>query len=91
MGVSLIEQETVVNFGRQDDLASVYTTDLTVMTKLRKLLKAEGTEWTVLSESDEHMEVEGPKNLVSFRVKRAKLSEERKEALAEQMKKIRDK
>lgn len=34
------EQETLISWSRQDDCASIYTTDNTTLTKLRKLVEA---------------------------------------------------
>lgn len=39
------EQETVVNFMRDNDKAVVYTSDTTMITKLDKLIAGETTEW----------------------------------------------
>lgn len=39
MGLPVFEQETTVNFYRDSDICTVYTSDSTVMTKLDKLVK----------------------------------------------------
>ena len=45
MGLSIEEQETHVNFSRGDKRAEVYASDTTMITKLDKLVRMEGTEW----------------------------------------------
>ena len=47
MGLSIEEQETIVNFSRNDERASIYTSDSTMITKLSKLLEATDTEWKI--------------------------------------------
>ena len=85
--ISLQEQETTVNFRREDNYLTIYTSDSTTMTKLRKLMKAEQSEWTLLKETDWSMEVKAPKNLLSFRTKKTtrNMSDEEKQRLAERM------
>lgn len=71
----LEEQETTVNFSRNDDRAIIYTSDTTMMTKLQKLLEAESTEWKLEGVSGlKNGEIVGkqyscPKKLISFRTK----------------------
>lgn len=47
MSVSVEEQETHVNFNRDDERAAVYTSDTTVMTKLNKLISLPGDRMEV--------------------------------------------
>ena len=67
------EQETVVNFGRQDEDMSVYTSDKTMMTKLDKKVKAYPDTWRLVETiKDMKGEVVGkrytaPKKLCSLR------------------------
>ena len=51
MSLQIEEQETHVNFNRDDERATVYTSDTTMMTKLNKLLNLQGTEWKLEGES----------------------------------------
>lgn len=44
-GISTDEQETVIIFGRNGDMASVETTDSTVLTKLKKCADTSPDEW----------------------------------------------
>ena len=48
MGLCL-EQETSINFSRNDDKAIIYTSDSTMMTKFNKLVEIAGTEWKLES------------------------------------------
>lgn len=88
MSLMIAEQETHINFMREDDRAAVYTSDTTTMTKLNKLVEAEGTEWKLESESRlASGELIGktyscPVSFISFRSKRTKrkyTDEQRKE------------
>ena len=44
MGLPIYEQETNINFMRDEDTATVYTSDSTTMTKLDKLIALPDTE-----------------------------------------------
>ena len=93
-GLSPDEQETIVNFGINDKLASVYTSDRTVWTKLKKCLLQEDSEYKLkhICYTQEHepiaVEVEFPKEFVSFRQRRREVSEEQKLAAGERLKKM---
>lgn len=96
MGLSLQEQETTINFYRDSELASVYTSDRTVMTKLDKLAESdEYPDWKLIkvNRSMEDKEIvskvyETKKKLVSFRsnIVQRELTEEQKEAYRERAK-----
>lgn len=86
MSVSIEEQETCVNFSRNDSRARIYTSDSTIITKLNKLIKLPGTEWKLESVSKLRSgEIVGrtyscPVKFISFRkkhVERAYSVEER--------------
>lgn len=93
MSVSLQEQETVINFYRDSDLASVYTSDRTVMTRLDKLAESDAyPEWKLIkvNRSMEDKEIvskvyETKKKLISFRANiiQRDLTEEQIEAYRE--------
>lgn len=94
MSVQIEEQETHVSFLREDSRAVIYTSDTTMMTKLNKLVEAEGTEWK--RERETHLQKTGeligvfyscPVELISFRSKRVKrvLTEEQKKILADRL------
>ena len=98
MGLMIEEQETHVNFNRDDERAVIYTSDTTTMTKLNKLLKLQGTEWKLESvaraKSGEEIgrTYSCPKEFISFRSKKVKieLSEDEKKKRSERMRLRRD-
>lgn len=87
-GVSMEEQETTIVYSRDSKTAHVYTSDNTTLTKIGKLLNAEGSEWKlvqVVKNSDgtpNGYMFECPKNLVNLRAKKTapKMTDEQKEA-----------
>lgn len=93
MGLMIEEQETHVNFNRNDERAMIYTSDTTMMTKFNKLVELQGTEWRLESVSKlKNGELIGktyscPRSFVSFRKKKIEreYSEERKKEIAERL------
>lgn len=65
--VSAEEQETVIQFDRNGDTATIYTTDSTVVNKLDK--KYERTRIHRSGKQIPAIEYDVPKNMVSFRTK----------------------
>ena len=45
MSLMVEEQETHINFMREDKRAVIYTSDTTMITKLNKLVEKSDTEW----------------------------------------------
>ena len=101
-GVSTDEQETVIAFSRNDDTASVETTDSTVLTKLKRYATTNPDEWvltnvTIGQNESDPMKItsicfECPKKLVSLRSKSTsprELTEEERAEIAERMRNIR--
>lgn len=84
--VSVSEQEVCINFMRDEDFATIYTSDTTYMTKLDKLCKTSSDMYTLISDTGrgKTYRVED-KNLISFRAKKRELSEEQKLAAGERM------
>ena len=79
MSVSLVEQETTINFGRVDEDLVLWTSDKTVMTKIDKL-----EEWELIKADKINGEVvakkyKADKRLLTFRSRRIKMDEERKQ------------
>lgn len=76
MNVPAIEQETTVNFGRAEQVARIWTSDTTVMTKLDKLVKRDPDNWSCNLQKDKDGDVIAKeyivqnKKLVSFRAER---------------------
>lgn len=65
--VPVEEQETVIQFDRNGDTATIYTTDSTVVNKLDK--KYERTRIHRSGKQISAIEYDVPKNMVSFRTK----------------------
>ena len=97
-GVSTDEQETVIVFSRNGDMASVETTDSTVLTKLKRYAVANPDEWVLTNVTTSQNEsdpmritsicFECPKKLVSLRSKSTsprELTEEERAEIAERM------
>lgn len=91
--VSLDEQETVINMQRSSDIAEIYTTDRTMMTKLDRLVN-DNPDWNLKQE--DRLQNDGtvvskvytcPKKLISFRAKQTTriLTDEQKQALRERL------
>lgn len=95
------EQETVVNYRRAEDYAYVETTDQTVLTKLKKLISQNPTEWVIdnvttskdsSSETDiTSIRVRCPKKYISYRAKSVEreITEEQRQALADRLRATR--
>ena len=97
-GVSADEQETTINYGRTDKEAEVYTSDNTVLTKIKNMFNNDDCEWKLKDiVKDQEGNVVGvffivPKKLVSLRAKTVKsnLTDEQKRAADERLKKARN-
>ena len=96
-GVSADEQETTINFSRTDKEAEVYTSDNTVLTKIKNMFNSDDCEWKLKDVvKDQERNVVGvffivPKKLVSLRAKTVKssLTDEQRRAAAERLKNAR--
>ena len=96
-GVFVNEAETIITFSRLDARAHVYTTESTMLTKLKALLRKDPENWkledyTVSAEDPEvltSVEFSCPRKLVSFRttLPKKEYSDEEKIALANRFKK----
>lgn len=95
MGLMIEEQETHINFMRNNDRAIVYTSDTTIMTKLNKLVELQAAEWKLESVSRlKPGEIIGrtyscPVGFMSFRSKRVNRSytDEQKKEIAARLRK----
>ena len=84
--VSISEQEVCINFMRDENFATIYTSDTTYMTKLDKLCKASPDMYSLLSDTGRgKMYRLEDKTLISFRAKKKELSEEQKIAAGDRM------
>lgn len=94
--VSTDEQETCIVYGRKDDKAEIYTNDPTVLTKISKVLNAEGSEWTLVKVYKTEDGIPSgyvflcPKKLIKFVAKKKAVSEETRQALRDRMANIRN-
>lgn len=90
--VSISEQEVSINFMRDEDFATIYTSDTTYMTKLDKLCKTSPDMYSLIADTGrgKTYRVED-KTLISFRAKKREISEEQRIAAGERMRKYRSK
>lgn len=96
--LSLNEQETVIQFDRDNDICTIYTSDSMTMTKLDKLANDENAPiWQLVEEHYIHNggELVGKtyktkKGLITFRsdFKKQTLTDEQKKAYAERARKL---
>ena len=78
MALPVHEQETNIIFMRNSDMAVIYTSDSTTMTKLDKKVKSVNSEWKLkevhrLQDTEEIIGkniILAPKSLISFRTAR---------------------
>lgn len=91
VNTSASEQETTISYSRDEDIASVYTCDNTVLTKLSKLAKEYPNEYKVImihkiKDDISGYEFEIPKKLISFRAPTTRvMSDEQRQAAAERL------
>lgn len=100
MPVILEEQETTINIMRDSELASIYTSDTTMINKLDKLAKSTSCpDWKLIKEEyDKDGNLVGKrhevkKRLISFRsdTQTREMTEEQRKATAERLRKWREK
>ena len=86
--VSISEQEVCINFMRDEDHATIYTSDTTYMTKLDKLCRTNPDMYSLITDTGRGKTYRiKDKTLISFRAKKRELSEEQKIAAGERMRK----
>ena len=99
-GISPDEQETVIQYNRNDDYMTIYTTDSTVMTKLDKCLESGNYEVIEEHKLQGSSRIIGKtykakKKFLSFRtanrVNKRVMTEEEKKAFVERAKLAREK
>ena len=96
-GVSADEQETTINYGRTDKEAEVYTSDNTVLTKIKNMFNNDDCEWKlkdVVKDQDGNIVSVFfivPKKLIYLRAKivKSSLTDEQRRAAAERLKNAR--
>lgn len=83
------EQECVISFMRDEDFATVYTSDSTMITKLDKLCKNSPEYYSLVEKNKYGNRYKiADKSLVSLRQKKREMSEEMKNAASERFKKL---
>jgi hypothetical protein len=87
--LTLLEQETIFNWNREEKEASIYTCEPSLKAKLKKLAAEYPEIYKLYKEDKYSAEYIVPKNLITVRTPRAKkeLSEEQRKALSERAKK----
>lgn len=90
--VPINEQETTVNFMRNEDFASIYSSDSTMITKLDKLCAESPEYYSCVEETTAGKRyLLKDKTFVSFRKKKREVSEEQRQKASERLKAWRDK
>ena len=88
MSVSIEEQEVCINMMRDEDFATIYTSDSTYMTKLDKLCKESPNMYSLIQDTGRGKKyLLKDKTLISFRAKKRELTDEQKKQAAESMRK----
>lgn len=82
MKLSLYEQETVINYNRENKNATVYTRDPAVMRKLDALVIEFPDAFRRIGNTDIDKTYEMPKSFISYRKPR-KISEKRRQEMRE--------
>ncbi|MBE5848394.1 MAG: hypothetical protein E7300_12055 [Lachnospiraceae bacterium] len=88
MKLSLYEQETVINYNREDKNATVYTRDPAVMKKLDQLVISFPEVYKCIGETDIDKTYEMPKSAITYRKPR-RLSAEQREAAKERLMRVK--
>lgn len=95
IGTCIDEQETIVTAARADDTIRIYTSDNTMLTKLKKLMAAPDSEYRLLDvQYDSHhnpvsVTVEAPERCLSLRAgSKREISDEQRQVLADRMKQM---
>ena len=88
--ISVDEQEVSINFLRKDDLAEIYVSDNTWITKLEKLCQKSPDLYKKVNETEWGSTYTFPKRLLSLRscIKTVSFTEEQKQEKARHMRDI---
>ena len=84
MKLTRYEQETLINFNAQDQMATLYTRDPAIMRKVDALVIGYPEIYKCIAKSDIDKTYEMPKSAISYRKPR-RLSEEQKNKAKERM------
>ena len=91
--ISVDEQEVSINFLRKDDLAEIYVSDNTWITKLEKLCQKSPDLYKKVNETEWGSTYTFPQRLLSLRssIVKMELTEEQKRERAERLKSLNSK
>ncbi|NSJ46831.1 hypothetical protein G5B26_25520 [Enterocloster clostridioformis] len=89
MKLTRYEQETIINFNAQDQMATLYTRDPAVMRKVDALVIEYPDTFKCIGETDIDKTYEMPKSAVTYRKPR-RLSEEQREAARNRLKQVNE-
>ena len=85
--VSISEQETNIIFMRDEEFATIYTSDTTQMTRLDKLCRTSPDMYSLIKNTGRGKTYKiADKGLISFRSKKREMSDEAKEAASQRFK-----
>ena len=87
MKLTRYEQETIINFNAQDQMATLYTRDPAIMRKVDALVIDYPDTFKCIGETDIDKTYEMPKSVVTYRKPR-RISEEQREAARERIMKL---
>ncbi len=87
MKLTRYEQETIINFNEQDQMATLYTRDQAVMRKVDALVIEYPDIFKCIGETDIDKTYEMPKSAVTYRKPR-RLSEEQRKAARDRISRI---
>ena len=90
MGTPTEEQETSITFERNSDKMTIWTSDNTMVTKLKKLITKNPQAYKLVSISTYEgqpvaYEIEAPKNFLTLKTGERTLTDEQRAALAERI------
>lgn len=85
MKLTRYEQETIINFNAQDQMATLYTRNPAIMRKVDALVIEYPDTFKCIGKTDIDKTYEMPKSVVTYR-KPKRISDERREQIREQMK-----
>ena len=86
---TIAEQETTINLMRDEDFATIYTCDTTMITKFDKLCKTSPDYYSLIEDTGYGKRYKvADKSLISFRQKKKEMSEENKAKASERFKEL---
>lgn len=87
-GLVIEEQETCINFMRDQDFAIEYTSDSTEITLMDKLCKNNPEQYQCIDETKYGKHYKFPKRFISHRKKDREMSDDQRKATSERFRKM---